>query len=775
MCVRGSKSRRSTSYYASFPTMRDDTLSYLHCKSVYASFHCLIHQHILRLTSIYPVTWAWVNSECNALLRTCGKLGRCIYAWLETGTSSFLRMCGELVQCVRGYAKSGASILQQKCVDLRQWFHQRRHQVPSRRSPFVLTNSGMAIQLFCQATIIITICGLWHTSNRNNGIATVGDSQNSYFDSAGFHPAPILSSSVVWATVPAWIMSAYSALWSAMLDALKKVHPTLELDRPNQKRFPGADAWQRFRVKLWHKLRLPRSRRRPLPSTPGVPNGCSTVKRTLLLDYGEWPVLNGLQALRAGHTLLGVCLVMRAALWTAGGLTAAVFSVARVPLETDVGLYSDKFFDEWLCWNYNKGANFSSSTPALDIVSATVVRDGANYPWSTDTHSFLPFFPASNSGPGNYTFDTEAYWATVECNVASEDDLVRVGGIGLVMEADDEFDSAQLRITYSFEGCDINKWFTITNTTQRYGRSWSVTDCSQAAGRMRLGIIAGAYNASEKFRLSNLSVVSCKPLMYRSNVTLSASISHDVATAQVLSFTENTKEQFWPLFATTWIHEIPLYSVFDPTTYLDMDTFSRLVIGHASGKPVLDTITGKQQIAESFTIIFQAFFANYVSLQAYYGAPRRDIIGTLSRQQLRLFVVKSAAFSVVSILASALIITLVLALHLSRNQASLEKHLDLMLGNALLFHRRAGNGLDTLIQVLEERAGRTPTCLANIDLVEYARQQKDLTNWLAWTEGTPAALHIRAPSTSLTESSVTSSAGSSAFEMNRRPTSDTQP
>ncbi|KAM5350841.1 hypothetical protein ACJ41O_007346 [Fusarium nematophilum] len=635
-----------------------------------------------------------------------------------------------------------------KLESIRLRIHEWRYRIPLKRPPFLLTTWGMGLQLFCQAVIIITICALWHKSNRDNGIATVGDSQNPYFDSTGFHPAPILSSSIVWATVPAWLMSAYSSLWSAMLDALKKVHPMLELEKANQTRLPGAETWEKLWWRLGQKLSLfgvsPGQPPSPPPSTRAI---CSTAKRTLLLDYGEWPILNGFKAIREGHVLLGICLLLRAALWTAGGLSAAIFAVAAVPSETQVALYSDKFFDEWLGWNYGKGTGNSSLAPAFDIVSATVLRDGENYPWTTDTHSFLPFFPASSSGPGNYTFDTEAYWATVECNVATEEDLVKVGGIQLALQSGDELNSAQVRIGFRFQGCDIRKWFTITNTTLQYARSWS-TDCSQATGLARLGIFAGVYNATEKFHLSNLTVVSCKPLIYRSNVTLEVSISNDTTTAKVLRFSEKSRQQFWPFFVTTWLRNIPLYSVYEPLLYNDMDTFSRLIIGHASGKPTLDTITGKLQIVESFGVIFQAFFSNFVTLQAYFSAPRRDITGTLSRQKLRLFAVKSASFAVVGIISTAFITTLILALHLFRNRDILERYLDLMLGNALLFRDSINRGLESYLETLMTRALEKPQKIANIDLVKFAEQQPDLNNWLVWVEGTPRILHIKARSRS---------------------------
>ena len=443
-----------------------------------------------------------------------------------------------------------------------------------------------------------------------------------------------------------------------------------------------------------------------------------------------------------GHILLGICLLLRAALWTAGGLTAAVFAVVIVPFEVRVTLYSDKFFDEWLGFDSGKGVVNSSLLPALDIVSTTVVRDGEAYPWTTDTHSFLPFLPDSVSGPGNYTFDTEAYWATVECNTATVEDLVRVGGIQL----NGDMNSAQLRLDFRYEGCDIRKWFTITNTTLQYGRSWSV-DCSLATGQARFGIVSGVYNNTEKFRLSNLTVVTCKPLIYRSNVTLDMSLSNGTTAGRVLSFTETSRQPFWPAFASDWLNNIPLYAVYDPTVYNDMDTFSRLVIGHALGTPTLDTMPDRVQIVDSFVIIFEAFFSNFVTLQAYFSAPRREITGNLSRQKHRLFVVKSASFAVIGIITTAFVTTLILAVHLRRNRFILEQYLDLMLGNAFLLRDSPGSGLESYLAAITDEARKTRQNIANMDLVKFAKEQPDLNNWLVWVDGTPRMVHAKPPMT----------------------------
>ncbi|KAF5579811.1 hypothetical protein FPCIR_10875 [Fusarium pseudocircinatum] len=521
-----------------------------------------------------------------------------------------------------------------------------------------------------------------------------------------------------------------------MLDSLKKVYLLLELEKEHQKPLPGLELFMQF----WERhFRHQSAQSQPTPRTRG-----STIEKTLLLDYGEWPVINGFRAMRAGHVLLGICLLLRAALWTAGGLTAAIFATTLVPSETPATLYSVKAFDEYLGWDEGKGTGNSSVKPAFDIVSATVLRSGDNYPWTTDTHSFLPFIPVSKDFRGNYTFDTEAYSANLDCTVATEDDLVKIGGISLDLEAGDDLNSAQVRFGFKDKGCDVDKWFTLTNNTLQYARTWS-TDCGLSSGRARFGMFSGSYNATERFHLSNLTVVTCQPLIYKSNVTLEMSFLNDTATPKVIEFSETNKEQFWPFFVSRWLRDIPRYSLFDPTIYNDMDTFSRLVIGHASGEATLDTLPDKQKVANSFKIIFAALFSNFVTLEGYSTAQRHEVTGTISRLRLRLFVVESAAIATVVILAVTFVTTVILALHLHRNRHITSLHMDLLLGTAILLRNGGSSGLDSYLKdrVVTSNAPSARTYGTN--LVEAEKKKTDLKSYAVWTEGTPRALHIKRP------------------------------
>ncbi|GKU20718.1 unnamed protein product [Fusarium langsethiae] len=381
-----------------------------------------------------------------------------------------------------------------------------------------------------------------------------------------------------------------------------------------------------------------------------------------------------------------------------------MFVVVLVPAESRASLRSTHYFDEYLGWASGIGSNNSSLTPALDLVSATVLRDGEDYPWTTDAHSFLPYLPVSWDGPGNYSFDTEAYSATVECDVTTEEDLARGGGIRSVVEEEDDLNSSQLQLGFQSGGCNVEKSFLVTNNTLLYARTWQV-DCNLGNGRARFGMFSGVYNSTAKFRLSNLSVITCQLLIYKSRVTLNMSFSNNTREPKIISVSERHKQQVWPFFLSGWMRNIPLYSVFDPIVYNDMDTFSRLVIGHASGKPILDDLPEKDRISTAFETVFAALFSNFVTLQAYSSAPAKNIIGTLSRLERWLFVVEAASAAIVAIIVATLVTSIVLAAHLYRQRHILERYLDLMLGTALLLRDVSSSGLETYLEDLVSRAG----------------------------------------------------------------------
>ena len=454
--------------------------------------------------------------------------------------------------------------------------------------------------------------------------------------------------------------------------------------------------------------------------------------------------------MRAGHVLMGACLILRSALWTAGGLSAAIFAVTDVPFDKDLVLSQERAFDQYLGYSFEQ-ENYTSLMPSLDLVSATVVRNGDDYPWTTNTHSFLPASPPVEGGLGNYTFDTEAYWAEAECDVFSEGDLEAARSIELVGNPGEELDFAYVRFGFVHQGCKIEKQYSVANNTVIYGRAWSVDRCGLLNGYARVGILVGVYDRAKKYRLANLALVVCKPTLYRSNVTLEVSIQGEPETAKVLKFTEKDRESFWPSFADDWFHDLPTYNVIGSKNgILDVDVFSRLVVSYASKEPVLRVIAGREAIRQSFVTIFKAAFSNFVTLQAYSPSLRRPVAGKLTREQPRLFVVDKAAFAVVGIVAASFVTTWVLTFHLFWNRKTLEKHLDLMLGNALLFRdgpSSQSTGLDDFLRELRRKAAvATPSGAVNgVDPVKLAQNDEDLGNWQAWIEGTPGVVHMGAP------------------------------
>lgn len=690
---------------------------------------------------VAAVVWIW-----RIALGALSALGR--------GASKILERLGTAIKSLPERIKTAINVIQ-------KWWK-------SKRAPLLLTEGAILFQLSCQFAIIITLLTLLNRSNRDKGIATVEDSETSHYDARGFQSAPIFSSKIVWATVPAWIISAYSALWSAMLDSLKAVHTDLELNKGRQKP-SGSKALGKLWQGIYQRLPLPSSWRRqsPSPSAQAAPVARSTAKRTMLLDYGEWPVLNGFRAIWAGHIFLGICLWLRAALWTAGGLSAAIFDVAQVPFQTNVSLYSDTFFDEYLGFGAGDvNRKEEPPLPAFDMVSATLIRGGQNQSWTTGTHSFLPYLPSHiSSGLGNYTFDTEAYWASTDCVYYSGD---RLRAEGLLEQAlpEGEFNGAQMQLHYSHAGCNIQKWFNVFNNTEFYGRSFSVTDCGLASGRARVGFFSGRYRDSsipnaDYFRLTEMVLLTCKPDFHRSNVTVTVSISDSETpgrspVARILDFEEKpgSREPFWPFFMRRFLDDLPIY-ISGSRSVKDTDSFGRLVIDHTSNRPRADYIPADISLLHSFEAVFHAVYSNYISLMAYSDASRREVKGTLARDQIRLFVVYQATYAVVGIVGAAMLTTLFLAVFLFRNRHIIRDHQELMLGTAFLLRDTAGSGTGSgtgsaagsvnasgvgdYLEAVMKKAALTP----DFNWVKVAEQDDDLKNWEAWAEN--GVMHMKNP------------------------------
>lgn len=527
-----------------------------------------------------------------------------------------------------------------------------------------------------------------------------------------------------------------------MLEVLIQVHRTLGLYKADLIPFPGSVLVKRAIQKSLGKLPLLCRKLQPAlrPSDDDAKVEATTAKRTIMLDYGSLPVINSFKALCYGHILLSFCMLLRAALWAAGGLSAAIFSVADVPFQTPVSLSSELYFDEFLGYYNGKGTNVSSALTAMEIVTATLVNDGLDYPWTTDTHSFLPFKKETHLGPGDYTADTEAHWGTVSCNVATQEDLEKISAVDLDY-VDKEEMSAQVRLHFSYGGCDVIKTLTVSNQTIQYGRSWAVTDCSLSEGRARIGMISGTFNSSQKYWLSNLVVITCQPLFYKSNVSLTVALSNDSTTARVVHFTETSRESVWPNFVRGWLGDTPYYIVIDPSIYLSVDTFSRLVISHVSKNRTLDTDLPPAQVLRSFGEVFEAYYASFVTLQAYYPADRIQIVqGTVSKEVSRLFIVDGPAWAVIGIMMFTFLVTVILTYHLHRNQETLKKHMEPMLGDAILFQGNAG--MAAYLETLRRTADSEPDA-ETIDLVRYARKE-DLSNWVVWMDRD--VLRIKKPS-----------------------------
>ncbi|KAK0718018.1 hypothetical protein B0T26DRAFT_752000 [Lasiosphaeria miniovina] len=583
----------------------------------------------------------------------------------------------------------------------------------------------MALQL----AILSGIVALWVVSSKRDGIVAVPDTPSSLFDSGGvsMSSARLWTYALLWTFLPTFILSRYGDCFGAVLDELKSSQPTMELCSPSGSweptcHAPGCGKEHRWEGKweLYTPLRfLPvifkyhhrMIRRRRQRATP---------QQTILLDYGSLgyslPIYNAWRALGNRHFLVAACMLVKSALSVASALASSILAVATVVTSVSVTLHADSYvFDSWdLSSTYS---NSTSLRPAFDLVSATVVNYASPLPWMTPSHSFRPFYGDFSPEPlSTVTALTTAYSATLDCDILDPQALGRAGEVymeGQVGSAD-----GVVNFNFTHRGCAVFKWLRLMEAPSTvYVRSWAVTDCSLASGRMRYGFFAGVSDASAALGLSNLTLVACQPVFWNSSALVTVSAASSPAPSapktsqgqspeygQVISSSILHSDPFILSSYGTYLGDMPLYAPTDPSEEFSMDTVGRLSYDCATEQNATDALSSTLLTA-AFQTVYGAVFATMVRLAglkhtntntntnststststsppADAAAPVMD--GLLSMPQNRLFVVRWPAAAVMAAVAAAFLVTVWTAFYAAINAPALLQRQDLILGHAMM-------------------------------------------------------------------------------------------
>ncbi|KAM7210657.1 hypothetical protein V8F06_013956 [Rhypophila decipiens] len=663
--------------------------------------------------------------------------------------------------------------------------NQKVHHAPKRTLPWPFRHWGLGVHITTQLIIIAAVTGLWVVSNRSYGIAAVVETPTSPFE-GGSSGVLLWTYSLLWTAVPAFLMARYTEIFATTLNSLKSVQVILELCSPSARekvcvKCGGTHGWgwQSKPFAHWSK------RKRRDKATPG---------ETILLDYDSMgysiPIWNSWKAYRNNHYLISISMLVKFLLTLTGALAAAILAVANVSSSPSVPLQRAPDFDGWAL---SLSSSSASVRPATDVVSATINNGAEAIPWTTATHAFRPFYyhqPAQSPASGNLTGHTTAYSATLDCVIFDPVQISSANGIQLKGEIGN---NATLTIKLTDRGCSVSKYLNLlSDSSTTYFKSWAETDCGKSANYSRFGFFSGIASTTSPIGLDNITITSCIPAFWNSSSIVTVTSNDRIVDGnRVLSFTIQSSTPFDLPSRDSYLGDMPLYAVADPSEQLHMDTVSRLSYEHAMQVNPASPLNS-DTVVSSFETIFSAVFSSMSSLVGFKGTGNTGdsdsqattdsfFFGVLSIPQNRLFVVWQPAAAVIAIMVFALIVTVYIALvWVPRSKALLLQNPELVhsvvLGYAMIVNRsdELGEYIDTvkrealMVEMSHRGQGRgvdaagTPVgwwgagtrpseaeedVLQNIDLIEFARKKKSLNqDWECELDQGKIRLRRRQPS-----------------------------
>jgi hypothetical protein len=552
--------------------------------------------------------------------------------------------------------------------------------VPTKKAPFTLRLCGLLLLLAYEVLILLAISVLWILTARNNGFVDVPDTPTSIESSQNIHGAILWFYSLLWTSLPAFVVYMCAALFATTLTALENCQPTIELWR---QRNSGLKTPSSGSPESGYMLRL--CGKGVSTSTPNK----STAKLTILLDYGScWiPFQDTFHAFQNKHVLIGICTMVKWFFVATGPLAAAIISIANVPSSKDIQVTFNTFFDDW--------KNGSSSQSAFESASAILLNGASPYRWTTNESSVVPFF-ASSDLSGNLTADTRSYSASLDCQLINIDSLLGAGNITL------EASSGGNTTTFDFtdRGCSAQAWVLVDPNTPLHSLT-RFTTCPLEADRARLLFIAGLYDPTSIYLLGNLSLISCIPYFWNSTSRVSVlfDVENPKQSGQIINIMTNISsiERFWPEFWQMWMYELPEYKVYDSTFLSDSDDFGNIAYKYAMQS------NGMIDFLESVNATFSVLFAAFATVSIYSPLTKNTTsTGSLAWHANRLFVVFFPATVVTIVMGASFVVTICIVIYANQHRDILKEHLDLILGHAILLQQN--HGISSFIQRVKDSA-----------------------------------------------------------------------
>lgn len=528
----------------------------------------------------------------------------------------------------------------------RLFYHFKNKREEAGWRPKEISLSWMTSLLVLEMAIVGTIISLLVVSIRRSGFVGLNDTPRLILGNPNFGLA--IWPGFIYHFLPTFLMGCYSKMRETTLTAVWERQPYVELAKCGKQ---------------------------------------STLQKTLKLDYSKVDLWKRpYAALRNGHYVIAICVVV-----------GSIYSLALTPLTsylfTAVQFDTNNTLVALLKSDFNL-ATFSQNDQrtALDTVNSIQIHGGNQPAWTFDEYAFPSFSVSATSG--NVTAETYGYSANLRCLVLPQD------------QYSTQADNSSLDVSVNDQGCNYSVSVPLP-TSEGVTISTSANTCSLDSGTSRLLVVSWNTTSADAQTPSNLSVISCEPTYWKTpgNLTVSFDLPSEPV---VVSFApENNNDSPLDFYGRMPYEEgLQLIRTFDPQTDIHANDFGLLVYNLAEQQDPQSPLDA-EQLSNCTVFIYASVFAVF-SRSAFFQSlsPPINVSVIATESVTRLIVVPPIAYTIIGIIAVALLLTVQLFVYTNQPSGLFEEPVGLI-GAAANLHK--SDIMDIIGQVktdVKQRGGK---------------------------------------------------------------------
>ncbi|KAJ9612004.1 hypothetical protein H2200_003599 [Cladophialophora chaetospira] len=497
---------------------------------------------------------------------------------------------------------------------------------------------SLFIITFVECGIIAAIAVLFYLSLKRNGFVAVENTTTE--DASGNFSAQGL----LWTALPGFLFTLFKIHLQAVITALVNEVPYAEMKR--------SEGW--------------------------------SIKKSLMLDYRTYPGYYAwFIAFRNKHWLHGASMLLG---W--------VVTIIIIPLSAHLMTPSPTNFASNISvpliseFNSSRIDSQVDYRPIFDTVSATRLFEGTPPQWTDGVFAFTPIDLTSYSNrPGMVAVESrvDAVSAYVHCT-----SLLQQGYSVSSTEVD-----GGLLLTFSGNdrGCTFEIDTSVIGSSQQYLKT-GTRNCADIGGR-RIVMLAGLYDRTAEYLLSNFSLVSCKTGYVRTTGSLNVS-STTIGPIHPLAFTAENGTDTVLEFEQASEFEQSIHNVRDlnaaPTEFTT--GFGSLILAYShkqhdkeSGWLLPDNLISSMEVM--FTTTF-AITAATLAFPTTEVASSRTAPATVFTTETRLHVVSWIAYVLLVIFAVLVLQSISLVFYLRQHPTTLLEEPKGLLSSANMLYQSKG-------------------------------------------------------------------------------------